>query len=473
MTMNHGIKTNETMTSIATISQTGNTAVVIGTAPVNLAKTPKVNEPILCYTEKEALEYFGYSEDWAHYTLSEAINVFFRLFKKGPVVFINVLDPAKHKTSVTGESITITNKQAVINVKGILLSSIRITGKTAGTDFTTHFNDNGTVTIVALTDMTGGQTLAYDKLNPSAVTGTDIIGGVDAHTLKISGLALIPKVFAKYNRVPNILLAPGWSDTPTVAKSMVSSMKGMSEVFNGIVLTDIEASITDNYTKAGTWKTTNGYTSEIQYNFWPRAKLGSIVYHMSTLVAASIYIVDDKNNGIPFESPSNKPLKTTGICLKNGTLVELDLNQASHLNDNGIATSINFNNGWVLWGNRTGAYPASNDIKDTFITNKRMFIWDNNNFILTYWLDVDKPATPKLMDKIVDSYNNYYSGLKTSGAILGGRVVFDRNLNPVNDLMNGKYYFKRYFTPVGVAEVIESDLEYDIDYLKNLFGGGN
>ena len=186
-----------------------------------------------------------------------------------------------------------------------------------------------------------------------------------------------------------------------------------------------------------------------------------------------MYTVDQKNDDIPFESPSNKLLNITGICLANGSEVDLDLGQANYLNDNGVATSINFNNGWRLWGSRTGCYPSNTDVKDNTITNKRMFTWDNNNFILTYWLDVDKPAGKKLMDKIVDSYNDYYDGLVTKQAILGGRIEFNGTENPTTNLMDGKYYFKRYMTPVGVAGLIESDLEYDVEYLQALFGGDN
>ncbi len=473
MGITHGIKTGEVPTSLATITQSENTAVIVGTAPINLAKNPQVNEAILCYTESEALEYFGYSDDWDNYTLCEAIDVFFRLFKKGPVVFINVLDSTVHKTEVTGESVTFTDGVAKLTSKGILQNTVKISGKVFGTDYTTSFNEDGSLNIVAITNLAGDQTVDYDKLNPSAVTDDDVIGGVNSTTLKNEGLSLIPQVFTKYNRVPNIGLAPGWTQTPTVTQTLVSSMKNISEVFNGIALTDIDSSTIDNYSKVTSWKNDNSYTNENQYNFWPMASLGDKKYHISTLVAGLMYEVDGNNGNVPFESPSNKLLKINGICLKNGTEVILDLGQANYLNDNGVATSINFNNGYRLWGNRTGVYPASNDVKDTFITNKRMFIWDNNNFTLTYWLDVDKPATPKLMDKIVDSYNDYYSGLVTKGSILGGRIEFDKDQNPTTNLMNGKYFFKRYLTPVGVTEVIESDLEYDVNYLKSLFGGGN
>ena len=473
MSVNHGVKTGEVPTSIATIAQSGNTAVIIGTAPVNMASSPKVNTPVLCYTEKEALEAFGYSDDWKNYTLCEAIDVFFRLFKKGPVVMINVLDPAVHKSSVTGEAVTFSGGTGTIPYEGVLLDTISITGKVMGTDYTAEFNEDGTVNLVAITIIDGEQSVDYEKLDPSAVDEDDIIGGVDSATFKSEGFALISQVFTKYNRVPNIGLAPGWTHIPAVTQSLVSSMRDISEVFNGIALTDIDTKTVDNYSKVPAWKNDNSYTHENQYNFWPMASLGDKVYHISTLVAASMYKIDESNDDIPFESPSNKLLMTTGICLADKTEVELNLGQANYLNDNGVATSINFNNGWRLWGNRTGCYPASRDVKDNTITNKRMFIWDNNNFILTYWLDVDKPATPKLMDKIVDSYNDYYNGLTTKQAILGGRIEFNGSENPTTKLMDGKYYFKRYLTPVGVAELIESDLEYDVEYLQTLFGGGN
>ncbi|GLI57360.1 hypothetical protein PM10SUCC1_28740 [Propionigenium maris DSM 9537] len=473
MSVNHGVRAGESPTSLSTILQMGNTAVVVGTAPVNMATSPKVNTPVICYTEKEAIEAFGYSDDWKKYTLCEAIDAFFRLFKTGPVVMINVLDPAIHKTSVAAASATFVDGIAKLEDTGVLLDTLKITGKELGTDYTAAFNEDGTVNLVAITIADGAQTVDFDKLDPSAVDDDDIIGGVDPVSFKNEGFALIPNVFTKFNRVPNIGLAPGWSHIPAVAQSLVSSMKNINEVFNGIALTDIEAKTVDSYSKVPAWKNDNSYIHENQYNFWPRASLGDKIYHISTLVAASMYVIDQKNKEMPYESPSNKPLMTTGICLEDGTEVELNLGQANYLNDNGVATSINFNNGWRLWGNRTGCYPSNRDIKDNFINNKRMFIWDNNNFILTYWLDVDKPATPKLMDKIVDSYNDYYNGLVTKQAILGGRIEFNQNQNPTTSLMDGKYYFKRYMAPVGVAELIESDLEYDTEYLKTLFGGGN
>jgi phage tail sheath protein FI len=477
--VNHGVNTGETPTSIASIIQSGNTAVIVGTSPVNMASDPKVNVPVLCYTEKEAIAAFGYHDNWKDYSLCEAISVFFRLFKVGPVVLVNVLDPEIHKEGIVDKAITFTDGVAVVDDIGVLLNTLDLTyvsdstQKTLGTDYTAAFKEDGTVTLVGLNITDGAYKVSFDKLKPSLVDEDDIIGGVDAITFKSEGFATIPQVFTKFNRVPNIGLAPGWTHKPAVAQSLVSSMRNINEVFNGIALTDIDADTVDNYTKVAEWKNDNSYIHETQYNFWPRACVGTKIYHISTLVAASMYEVDQDNNDIPYESPSNKALNTTGICLEDGTEVDLILGQANYLNDNGVATSINFNNGWRLWGNRTGCYPSNTDVKDNTISCKRMFIWDNNNFTLTFWLDVDKPADNKLMDKIVDSYNDYYNGLVTKSVILGGRIEFNSEDNPTTSLIDGKYYFKRYMTPVGVAECIESDLEYDVEYLQNLFGGGN
>ncbi|UUV18045.1 phage tail sheath family protein [Fusobacteria bacterium ZRK30] len=479
-TINHGVKTSETSTSMASVIESGNCAVIIGTAPVNLAKSPKINTPVLCYSEKEAIEAFGYSDDWANYTLCEAIDVFFRLFKVGPVVFINVLDPATHKEAVADTAITFTKKKGTITDKGILLPSLALKQSddtvVPKDKYTAVFNEDGSVSII-ITDTALAGTLntgkvSYDKLKPSLVTETDIIGGIDTTTLVTKGISLINQIFPKYNKVPNIGLAPGWTDKSKVMTSLVSAMKSINEVFTGIALADIDSTTIDKYNKVTAWKNDNSYIHENLYNFWPMGLIDKTLYHISTLAAASMYAVDTKNGDIPYESPSNKPLNITGICLKNKTEVDLLLTQADYLNDNGIATSINFNAGWRLWGNRTGCYPANRDIKDNTISCKRMFIWDNNNFTLTYWLDVDKPANNKLMDKIVDSYNDYYNGLVTTGAILGGRIEFNKQDNPTTKLMDGKYNFKRYMTPVGVAEKIESALEYDTEYLKKLFGGG-
>lgn len=80
-----------------------------------------------------------------------------------------------------------------------------------------------------------------------------------------------------------------------------------------------------------------------------------------------------------------------GLCLEDGTPVELGLSSANYLNGNGIVTAINLFGGWKLWGNNTACYPTNTDPKDRFFCVRAMFNWDQQTFIRTYWTDVDQP----------------------------------------------------------------------------------
>ena len=81
MAFYHGVKTSEQATSvIAPVQTTAGLPVVFGTAPVHLTEDPSavVNKPIICYSWEEAVQQLGYSEDWAHFTLCEAMYAQFK-----------------------------------------------------------------------------------------------------------------------------------------------------------------------------------------------------------------------------------------------------------------------------------------------------------------------------------------------------------------------------------------------------------
>mgnify|MGYP001205079628 CR=1 FL=1 len=99
MAYKHGVYTSEVPTSIVpAVNSTAGLPVVFGTAPIHLASNrAEVNKPILCYTYAEAVAAMGYSEDWEKYTLCETIYSQYSLYAVSPTVFVNVLDPKKHK----------------------------------------------------------------------------------------------------------------------------------------------------------------------------------------------------------------------------------------------------------------------------------------------------------------------------------------------------------------------------------------
>lgn len=476
----HGIRTSERETSIKSpASTTAGLPVIYGTAPVHLASDPAAsNKPILCYTYAEAVAALGYCTDWKNYTLCEAIYSEFVLYSVAPVVFVNVLDPYKHKATVSNAETAVANKLATV-ADPVLLSTLVVktaadgTALKAGTDYEAAYDDDGVLQITALDGgaMASASTvyLSYDKLDPSAVTSDDIIGGIGSDGSK-KGLETLDQVFTMYRLVPGMILAPGWSDNPEVASVMKAKAGNIDGVFSAISLVDIPTDAVTNYTNAPAWKTNNNYTSEDQYVGWPMVKNGSKIYHMSTHlcgVCGQTDAADDDD--VPWRSPSNKTLQATGLCLADGTDVGLDLTQANYLNGQGITTGLNFIGGWKLWGNRTAAYPSNTDVKDAFITSRRMMHWYAQRFILTYWANVDDIINKRFIETVVDSANIDLNGLTAAGKLLGGRMAFEAEFNPTTSLLDGSVTFHTYLG-IGVpAEDIHDINEIDPSYLSGLF----
>lgn len=491
MAYNHGVKVSEIPTSIVPpVEGTAGIPFIVGTAPVNMAESVKVNEPVLCYSYDEAVKAFGYVPPKAdaatglkkfEYSISEFIYSQFALFGCAPIVVVNVLDPAKHKKTATTNSITLDAKtgSATVAETGIIPSSVTITGSGStyakGTDYITEFDDDGNLVISSLKNSDGefrcttGTALVFaaDKVDPSAVTAEDIVGGVDVSGNK-RGFELINDVFPRFRIVPTILLAPQYSQNASVAAVMSAKASNINANFKGVCLVDIPLASQD-YSVAVTWKNTNNITDPNQICCVPKVALDGVVFSMSTQLAGVLCATDADNDDVPYVSPSNKNYQMTSAVLDNGEELWLDTEKAAYLNSQGIVTALNFIGGWKCWGNRTACYPANTDVKDAFIPIRRMFAWVCNTLVQTFWQKVDAPLNRRQVDTIVDSANIWLNGLTAKQYILGGRVEFLESENPTTDLMDGKARFHVYITPPSPNRVIDFVLEYDPSYLQELF----
>lgn len=482
MDYKHGVYSSEGPTSvIAPVTAAAGLKVVIGTAPINLAKSIEyVNKPLLAYTWEKTVEALGYSDDWGNYTLCEEMDASFRLYGVAPVVFINVLDPTKHKTDVANKEVAILNKKATIDDYGILLDTlaVKLTSEgvplTKGTDYLATFDDTGNVVIAVITGGTipqGQLTLfvSYTKIDPSKVTKTDIIGAIDVNNGDASGLELINSVYPKFGLVPGQILAPKFSKDPTVAAVMRAKAGNINTFFKAMSIDDVDTTVVNTYTKVPDWKTTNSYTSPNEIVCWPKVGFEDKTYHLSTHIASLSAFTDSLNDDVPYVSPSNKTLKIDKAILEDGKEVFLGPDQANYLNGQGVMTALNFIGGWKGWGNRTGVYPASTEVKDSFIPVRRMHNWIENTIILTTWQKIDDPTNKTLIDSVVDTLNIWLNGLTATGALLGGRVEFLKDENPIDDLIQGKVRFHVYLAEQTPAEEIEFVVEFDATYYNELF----
>lgn len=465
----HGIRTTESPTSIVVPIKTGTVAILFGTSEVNLVPVEDraINKPILCYSQKDVAQYLGLGSDTDNFTITQASDVFFKQFSVAPVIFVNVLDPKRHKEDITGEVIDRVTlelkKQRILHETFVL--------KAAGTTvekskYRLSFTQEGYTQIIFLQEVQGELTADYSKIDPSLVTKDDYIGGENAEGIK-TGLELINDCYSLTRIFPSIGLVPGVFDNEVIA-ILESKMSNINGLIKGLSFVDIPTTTVKKYQDVAAYKNDNNIVSRQQYVCWPKVKLGDTQYFMS-IQAAALKAKVDGENGSPYESPSNKNLKIDGLCLNDGTPISLGLDIANYLNSQGITTAMNFTNGWVLWGNYTAAYPGTTDVKDTVLAVRDMFNTEQKSFILTYFNKVDKPGNRNQIDSIVESQNIKYNGMTSAGIIYGGKVEFREEDNPITDLLNMIFKFKLYLSAVLPMQELVEDFEFDTEAVKNIF----
>lgn len=486
MAYRHGVYVSEVPTSVLPpVLAESAMPVVFGTAPVNMVSDPAsaVNRPILCHTYSEAVAAVGFVEanddGVFDYTLCEFIKSHFGLFAAAPVVLVNVLNPAEHKASANDENVTLVADRATLANPGGLPASVVVKGAgsteyTEGEDYELTFNKQGAIIINRVADGSIDENatlqVSYDYIDPAAVTSADVIGGIDASTGQATGLELLNEVFPRTRLIAGQVLAPRFSTDPAVAGLMRAKASNINAHFKAIALSDIPTDEVDRYSEAPAWKSDNNLADPLQVACWPMIKMGDEKYHLSTQLAGVICRTDAANQDVPYKSPSNELLQGTATILEDGTEVFLGPDSAAYLNGEGIVTGLNFIGGWRAWGNRTSAYPGVSDPKNAFIAIRRMFNWIGNTLILTFWQKVDDPLNRRQVDTVVDSANIWLNGLASRGFILGGRVDFLEDENPITDLMDGIARFHVYVTPPSPNREIDFILEYDPAYLTGLFG---
>lgn len=469
--MNHGVYISQQSDGISTpaVAESG-IPFVVGLAPVQTADNPlAASVPVLCTSWADAVEKFGYSDNWETYTLCEFMYSHFKLFACQPVVFCNVLDIAKAKESVAAADVSVSEHKAQLPIEAINDSTLVIKASggsgsalVSGTDYNAYYS--GEHLVVELLSTCSSYeakqlNIAYTKVKASMVSASDIVSAIESVELCLTSLGI----------VPDLLCAPGYSHQPAVAAAMTAKAGSINGLFTAKALIDLDCSASGarSYADVLDKKTSGKLLDEDEIVCWPMLRRDEYKFHMSTQLAGLIAQVDTANGGCPYESPSNKSLQCDGLCLDDGTEVNLTLTQANHLNSMGVCTALNFMNGWVAWGNYTACYPPNIEVKDYFIPVSRMFGWVGNSLIKTFWSKLDKPMTRRLIDTVLDTANIWLNGLVGMGYLLGARVEMLDSENSLANLMSGIIKLHIYMTPPSPAQEIDFVLEYDANYVTS------
>ena len=444
-------------TRVATESQSA--VVLVGTAPVqNLLPDDNgdwnVNKPILVNDISEAKKYFGYSDDWAKYSLCEAMHVFLELAGVGPLVMINVLDPkSTHKSStVTTKTATPSSGRITIaNCEDAILDTIVVktqdtppVEKVKGTDYTAVYN--AAKKSIIIQELTAGALgsaaldITYYTVTASTITSTDIIGaddGAGTHT----GLYAIKDVYNLCGVIPAIFMAPGWSEVPAVHATMATLSLKINGHWDAWMFTDIP--ISDNGTpvtmaSAKTWKDANGYTKKNETVSFPMVVgTDSKKYHLSVIRCANFLQLLAENDGIPYHTASNTAAGiVANLWLGASSVGKVFDDQYinENLNKNGICSAAFVGGRWVIWGAHSAEYDQVNGFQA-----RRVY-------------DVDQPLSANDIQSITAEEQSRLDALVKIGALTYGVATLDTSEAAKSDMYNGDFLFIFDVTTTPIAK---------------------
>jgi phage tail sheath protein FI len=459
--------------------------VYVGTAPVGFVKnnTAAVNTPIVLGSLADAEEFIGYSSDWKSYTLCEAVAAHFEntLGNIGPIIVINVLDPAIHKKSTTKTiNVTFTNGFARFESDTIVMDTLALDDLAEGTDYTSRYS-KGNVILTAITELDGEPIEAtYIEMDPLAVTTADIIGEAtnEGH---YKGIGSIQLVYPNTGRITNVIAAPGWSEKPDVYKALVNATSKINDHWDAYAIADIPIkdgnTAIDTIAKANAWKTANAYNSGFSKVCWPCGldALSGSIFHLSTLTAWAILRTDAEHGGIPSETPGNTQIPIDSLYFGDAsTNLGYDRRGANTLTERGITTAIFWGGTYKLWGDHTAAYNISNtelDPKFYFDANIRMLMHITNSFQVEWSPAIDEPMNRALIDTILNREGEKLDLLVAQGAVIGEpRVQFIPAQNSLGDIMQGQFRFDVAATPAPPAKALSVFVAFTDEGFSSLYG---
>lgn len=445
--------------------------VYVGTAPVHNVEggANNVNKPIVVNNIAEARKYFGYSDEWDKYTLCEAMHVHLENKGVGPLVFINVLNPATHKASDAGTvSKTPENGRVTIPAaQDIILDSVVVksdnTTKIKGTDYAIAYNiEKKTITISELTAGalgTSALTITYNTVDASAVTAADVIGTSDGLGLN-TGIFAIKYVYQLTGYIPAYLAAPGFSSVPAVHAAMYQNsvkVNGHWDVYMFVDLPIMNSETPLTLDTAKTYKNGNGYTKENETVFFPLAQgTDGKIYHLSVLAAANFQELLLAQDGIPYKTASNTDcslIENLYLGASNTGRVYDDSIINEKLNKNGIASAAYVGGRWAIWGCHSADYDQENgDQINVAETNRMMLYYISNDFQHRRTPDVDKPMTANDLQTIIAEEQTRVDALLNIGALTRGVVTLNADAQARSDIMNGDYSFLFDITTTPLAK---------------------
>jgi phage tail sheath protein FI len=336
----------------------------------------------------------------------------------------------------------------------------------------THQRSTNGILSIAVNAQGAGYTTA-----PAVTISAPAAGGKQATAVAVLGTGdnagkvvsvTITDPGSNYTTNPTVTLAAppaggaqataGTINRGTVRSEVLAEMLGIAQRLRAVIIAD-----GPNTTDAAAIQIADDFGSDRIYVVDPWVLRDGSSVPASPAVAGLINKVDNERGF--WWSPSNNEIN--GI---EGTARAIDFtlgdytSRANLLNEAKIATIVR-EQGFRLWGNRTLAM----DPKYAFLSVRRTADMINESILRGHLWAVDRCITATYLEEVQESVRGYLRSLKSRGAILGGDVWVDPELNTPATIANGQVFFDFEFTPPYPAERVTFRSHLVNSYVVDLF----
>lgn len=477
----HGVTITEKTAGVRPI-QTPPTCLIalVCTAPVHLVDSANavINKGVLILNTTDAAKYAG--PDLPGYTGPNALAAI-QSFGAAKILMINVFDPAKHKTSVASESITLgADGTATLAKPGVITATIKnqagSTTYTNGTDYTLDPITSKVSRVTSGTIAAGATlTVAYEYGDPSKVTAADIVGGVDVTTNLKTGMEALLDAPTLFNMKPRVILAPGFCTQLSVSTAMLSKaqqLRAHALIDAPIGTTELQAisgrgpSGTINFQTSSSWAALCYPHVQVPHPVTSAPVLEPFSQNLAGLASFvdlnEGYWMPWSNRELPRIIGTERPIQWS-ISDRNC--------MANQLNAVGIVTCVRgFGTGFRAWGSRSAAWPTDTTPKNYI--NVR--IVDSVLFealeraSLPY---IDGTISKAQLDAVKEDVNLFLSTLVGKKALMGGVCTWTAEDNAIDQLTLGKVKWKiNYLPPIPLGEM-ELECVMDTAWMKTIYVG--
>lgn len=457
MAFHHGSETTRVNGgSVAVSTVDGAIIGIVGTAPMGA-----VNELTVCLTKKDFAK-FGTILGQG-FTLPDAFDILAR-YASGQVYVVNVLDPAKHRTSVDNEPLTLDTNTLMAQTAKQGLLSLSLTAETGslneGTDYTVNLQ-TGEITFARYQE---NARASYVYADPTKVTEDDIKGGVDSLTGKRKGFELLRDGFNLFGADAKILICPEYDKTASCAAALATLADQMHA--KAYIQLPKGTSLSKAIAGRGPMGTINASASnENVRHFFPYAIGSSNSLESLATHAAGLRMKVDVDHGYWFSTSNRELSGVIGMEIPLTARVDDLQSETNRLNAVGITTIFNsFGTGFRLWGNRSSNFPTVTHISCFEVASRTGDIIDES--IRQAELQfIDKPIDDALIDSFIETIDTF---LRSQKSLVGYSVSLDYEYDLVDAFSQGQVPLIYDYTPKIPGERISNKSVMTRKYLANL-----